>query len=120
VLAATPKPPYVAVIFASRSSADTAGYAEAAQRMVELAARQPGFLGVDSTRGPDGTGITVSYWVDEDAVRAWRADVEHTEARRTGRQRWYDEFSVRVAHVSRATCWDRSAGGPGSGQDPSS
>ena len=33
--------------------------------MVELAATQPGFLGIDSTRGDDGFGITVSYWRSE-------------------------------------------------------
>ena len=29
-----------------------------AERMIELAAQQPGFLGVESARTPDGLGIT--------------------------------------------------------------
>ena len=50
-----PSPPYYAVIFSSRRNGhDDAGYAEAAQRMVELAAQQPGYLGVESTRDADG------------------------------------------------------------------
>ena len=71
--AGLPDPPYYAVIFSSlRNGEDEAGYAVMAQRMVELAAGQPGFLGVESTRGADGFGITVAYWDSEDAIRAWR------------------------------------------------
>ena len=79
-LSTTPDPPYYAVIFASTASSDTADYAEAAARMTALAARQPGFLGVDSARS-DGVGITVSYWETEAAIRSWKAHAEHTLAR---------------------------------------
>jgi len=60
-IANTPEPPYYAVIFTNtRTEADDQGYGDMAQRMVELAAGQPGFLGVESVR--DGRlGITVSY-----------------------------------------------------------
>jgi hypothetical protein len=42
--------PYFAVIFSSQRSAVERGNAEAAQRMLELAAEQPGYLGVESAR----------------------------------------------------------------------
>jgi len=29
----------------------------------------PGYLGVESVRGDDGFGITVSYWSTEEAIR---------------------------------------------------
>lgn len=103
-----PKPPYYAVIFSSqRNDQDDAGYGAMAERMVELAARQPGFLGVESTRGADGFGITVAYWDSEDAIRAWRLHAEHTAAREQGRRDWYDHFELRVARVERAYGWDR-------------
>ena len=71
--ARTPAPPYYAVIFVSqRNGADAEGYAAAAQRMLELAARQPGFLGAESAREADGFGLTVSYWESEAAIAAWR------------------------------------------------
>ena len=55
-----PQPPYYAVVFSSQRNADDdAGYGQAAARMVELAARQPGFLGVESSRDADGFGHTV-------------------------------------------------------------
>src|SRR3546814_11032024 len=68
-----------AVVFSSlRRDGDDDGYAAAADRMVELAREQPGFLGVESTRGADGFGITVSYWESEEAIRAWRRDRKST------------------------------------------
>jgi len=49
-----------------------AGYGATADRMVELASKQPGFLGIESTRDEAGFGITVSYWESEAAIAAWR------------------------------------------------
>jgi heme-degrading monooxygenase HmoA len=101
--AATPQPPYYAVIFTSvRTPADSAGYAVTADRMVELARQQPGFLGVESARGADGLGITVSYWTSEEAIRAWRENAEHQLAQTGGRQKWYAAYELRVARVERA------------------
>ena len=99
--ASTPQPPYYAVIFTSRRSEADEGYAQTAQRMEELAAGRRGFLGLESVR-EGAQGITVSYWTDLDAIREWRADLEHVEAQRLGRERWYERYSVRVARVERA------------------
>jgi heme-degrading monooxygenase HmoA len=100
-IARTPEPPYVAVVFTSRRTGqDDAGYAQAAARMVELAAEQPGFLGIESARGE--IGITVSYWRSEDDARAWKRVSEHLAVQAAGRERWYEAYSVRVANVTRA------------------
>jgi len=72
-----------------------------ADRMVELAAQQPGFLGVESARDADGLGITVSYWESEEAIANWRRHAEHRVAQATGRAKWYEEFITRVARVER-------------------
>ena len=99
-IAATPAPPYYAVIFTSvRSDVDHAAYAKAAERMVELAAQQPGFLGVDSAR--EGLGITVSYWLSLEAIAAWKANAEHQVAQRFGREKWYAHFHTRICKVER-------------------
>ncbi len=100
--ARTPAPPYFAVIFTSRRTAGDRGYGAMAERMVELAARQPGFLGVESARGADGLGLTVSYWRDEAAIAAWKRDAEHLQAQRAGQETWYADYQVRVARVERA------------------
>jgi heme-degrading monooxygenase HmoA len=101
-LAATPEPPYYAVIFTSRRTAGDRGYGAMAGRMVALAAGQPGFLGVESARGADGLGITVSYWRDEASIAAWKRHTEHQQAQRVGQQTWYADYHVRVARVERA------------------
>jgi heme-degrading monooxygenase HmoA len=102
-VASIPQPPYYAVIFSSvRTEADTEGYAAMAERMVELARQQPGFLGLETARGDDGRGITVSYWESEEAIRHWRDDAEHRLAQAGGRERWYARFALRVARVERA------------------
>jgi len=109
-LAATPAPPYYAVIFTSVATGeDPAGYAAVAERMVALAAAMPGFLGIESVRGADGVGITVSYWASEEAIRAWYQHAEHREAQRLGRERWYGRFELRVSRVERAYGFDTSA-----------
>jgi heme-degrading monooxygenase HmoA len=100
-LARTPAPPYYAVIFASLRTEGDRGYGAMAVRMIELAAEQDGFLGVDSARSPDGPGITVSYWRDEAAIAGWRQNAEHLEAQRGGRETWYKDFVIRIAKVER-------------------
>lgn len=98
----TPEPPYYAVIFTSqRTDADGHGYGLMAERMVALAAQQPGYLGVESARGADGLGITVSYWKDLESIAAWKANSQHRVAQETGKARWYGDFALRVAKVER-------------------
>ena len=102
-LAGTPEPPYYAVIFTSqRATDDGAAYGLMAQRMVDLGSRYDGFLGIESARGADGVGITVSYWRDEAALLAWKRDTEHQKAQQGGRHAWYDRYEVRIAKVERA------------------
>jgi heme-degrading monooxygenase HmoA len=98
-IANTPAPPYYAVIFTSLRTDVDEGYGAMAERMVALAAQQPGFLGVESAR--DGVGITVSYWTDLESIRAWKANAEHLEAQRLGHQKWYAAFMTRIAKVER-------------------
>lgn len=100
--ATTPEPPYFAVIFSSRRTEGDHGYGETAARMVELAAEQPGFLGVESTRGADGFGITVSYWSSLESITAWKREEEHRAAQETGKRVWYAGYQVRIAEVVRS------------------
>jgi len=106
-LAATPTPPYWAVVFTSLRTSVEEGYALTADRMVELAAQQPGYLGIESARGADGLGITVSYWSSLEAIAAWKAVAEHGVAQRAGFQRWYRAFTTRVARVERDNHFER-------------
>ena len=104
LIAETPEPPYYAVIFTSLRSEGDHGYGAMAQRMVDLASEQPGFLGVESAR--EDVGITVSYWRDLDSIRNWKQHAQHLIAQRRGQDIWYAEYSVRIARVERAYSWD--------------
>ena len=99
-MATTPEPPYTAVIFTSIRTEGDHGYGRMAARMEELAAEQPGFLGIESAR--EGVGITVSYWRDEAAAVAWKQVAEHRVAQDRGRDAWYADYRVRVATVTRS------------------
>lgn len=70
-----------------------------AQKMLALAAQQPGFLGVESAR--EGISITVSYWTDLDAIQAWKNNIEHKEAQALGHKSWYMTFKARISKVER-------------------
>lgn len=107
MLARTPPPPYWAVIFSNQRTPIEDGYGVTAERMVALAADQPGFLGAESARDADGFGITVSYWESEAAIAAWRAHAEHKLAIQAGFARWYACFATRVAYVGRDHLWYR-------------
>lgn len=73
--------------------------------MDALAAAQPGYCGVESVRGADGVGITVSFWVDAEAALAWRDHPEHRRIREEGRAHWYARYDVVVATVTRDYAW---------------
>ncbi len=110
-MSALPNPPYYAVIFTSqRTPSDDGGYGDMADRMVALASEQPGYLGVESARGGDGLGITVSYWRSTEDIAAWRRHAEHKIARDSGRSDWYQHYTLRVAKVERAYGWERADG----------
>ena len=78
-----------------------------AAEMAELAAQQPGFLGVDSARDADGFGITNSYWADRASIKAWKKVIEHVEAQKKGHE-WYSGYRVRIAQVERAYGFDKN------------
>jgi heme-degrading monooxygenase HmoA len=100
MIASTPEPPYTAVIFTSLRTEGDHGYAVMSRRMTQLAAEQPGFLGIESAR--EDVGITVSYWADDASARAWKQVAEHVVAQERGRSAWYSDYQVRVATVTRS------------------
>lgn len=93
---------YFAVIFTSiRSSAGEAEYEHMADRMAELARSQEGFLGIESVRGPDGFGVTISYWKSEESIKKWKSNSEHILAQEQGRSTWYKSYKTRICKVER-------------------
>lgn len=95
----TMKPPYYAVIFTSVRTEIEDGYSEMAEKMVQLAQQQKGFLGIESARSE--IGITVSYWEDLESIRIWKQNLAHLEAQEKGRESWYKKYITRICLVER-------------------
>ena len=98
-IAKTPEPPYYAVIFTSHRTEGDNSYGEVADKMVKLASKQPGFLGVESAR--EGVGITVSYWKDLESIKVWKQNIDHIMAQQRGKEIWYKEFKTRISKVEK-------------------
>jgi heme-degrading monooxygenase HmoA len=91
---------YYAVVFTAQCSLSGDDmYEITADRTVTLAQQQPDFLGVESVRGDDGIGLTVSYWTDRDGIAQWHGHAEHMVAQAMGRQEFYDWYRIRIAEV---------------------
>ncbi|KAI9013058.1 hypothetical protein BC832DRAFT_277740 [Gaertneriomyces semiglobifer] len=108
-IAKTPRPPYYAVIFTSvrHPSHSPSVYSATASAMADLAARQPGYLGAESSYDQTNrVGITVSFWESEEAIREWKQQVDHLAAQKMGKQAFYKMYRVRVAKVEREYGWD--------------
>ncbi|APG64333.1 antibiotic biosynthesis monooxygenase [Tenacibaculum todarodis] len=99
MIANTPQAPYYAVIFTSLRTKGDNDYNLTAEQMEDLAEKQDGFLGIESARSE--VGITVSYWKSLEAIKEWKLQLDHTEAREKGRSTWYKQFKVRICKVER-------------------
>ena len=99
MIAQTPPVPYYAVIFTSLRKEADEGYTAMSDKMEELARQQPGYLGHESARSE--VGITVSYWSSIDAIKNWKANIDHQLAQKTGREKWYQHYKVRICKVER-------------------
>lgn len=99
MIAKTPSTPYYAVIFTSIRTKERKGYESAADRMIELAKEQEGYLGIESAK--QELGITVSYWKDLDSIRKWKMNAEHLMVQEKGRKEWYLNYKTRICLVER-------------------
>ena len=84
------------VVFRNRKRADMdeAAYSADAQRMLELAEAQPGFLSFKSYVAEDGEVIALSEWDSEEAARSWGRQEEHRVVQGEGRARYYASYTL--------------------------
>jgi heme-degrading monooxygenase HmoA len=45
--------------------------------------------------------LSLSFWRDEEAVKAWRNTEEHRQAQKAGRGGIFSDYRLRIAHVVR-------------------
>ena len=73
-------------------------YAAVAQRMHDLATQMPGYVEHKSFLADDGERVTIVTFADQASHDAWRNHPEHRTAQAQGRERFYSEYSLTVAH----------------------
>jgi heme-degrading monooxygenase HmoA len=94
----------IAVIFevTPRDGATDQYFTHAAQLKAPLEAID-GFVSVERFESltQPGKFLSLSFWRDEDAVKAWRNQIEHRATQRAGRATIFEDYRLRVAHVIR-------------------
>jgi len=96
----TPNNANYAVIFISVLNENAKGYAEEAAKMEALVKQQEGFVSMESAR--DTVGITVSYWESLEAIKKWKMQEAHAQARSKGNTDFYKSYKVQVCKIERA------------------
>ncbi|MFN8061899.1 MAG: antibiotic biosynthesis monooxygenase [Vicinamibacterales bacterium] len=97
----------VVIIFRSRLVDEPDGYAAMAQEMADTARAMPGFVDMKSFKADDGERVTLVWWQDEETLAGWRQHARHRLAQQLGRERWYQEYTIDVAHVVRHNAFGR-------------
>jgi heme-degrading monooxygenase HmoA len=107
-LAMTPKPGQVVTVFRSRLRPDADAYTEHAARMGALARSMPGYVEHKVFVAEDGERVTLATFADRPSHDAWGRHPEHREAQAAGVREYYDEYSITVGTVERASAWQRA------------
>jgi heme-degrading monooxygenase HmoA len=100
----------VVTVFRSRLRQDEqalAAYADHAARMSELARAVPGYVEHKVFTAEDGERVTLVTFADREGHETWARDPEHREAQRAGVREYYEEYSISVGPVERASSWAR-------------
>ena len=82
-----------AVIFRAKIAELDEEYSQVAEKMRELALGKYGCMEFASVM-ESNEEISISYWDNEDQIKAWKGDSEHLMAQELGRSRWYETYRV--------------------------
>ena len=78
-------------------------YGPHAEKIYELAIRQPGFLAVKDFVAEDGERLALVEWATSPELDAWRELAAHRAAQERGRSHYYAEYSLQVCTELRAS-----------------
>jgi len=92
-------------VFRSRLRPDARAYADHAARMSELAATMPGHVEHKTFTADDGERVTLVTFADRASHDGWARHPEHRAAQRAGVSSYYEEYSISVGEVDRASAW---------------
>lgn len=94
----------IAVIFEVQPRAGRHGdYLDHAARLAPALSGFDGFVSVERFESISQPGriLSLSFWRDEAAVRAWRCHGDHRETQKQGRDVIFHDYRLRVASVIR-------------------
>lgn len=98
----------IVILFRSKlTGAAGQDYAEMNAFLAEYVKSQPGFVAVKSFKAEDGERLTVVWWRDRESLEQWRQDMRHVEAKKLGRQKWYEYYKIEIAEVFRQSEFER-------------
>jgi heme-degrading monooxygenase HmoA len=94
----------IAVIFeVTPAEGKRDAYLGIAAKLRQLLDGIDGFISIErfqSLSDPDHV-LSLSFWRDEEAVKAWRNTEDHRQAQRAGRGGIFSDYRLRIAHVVR-------------------
>ena len=93
-----------------RSDIDMADYGADAQRMVQLAQTQKGFISYRHYGSDDGESVSIAEWETEADARAWGRHPEHAAAQGKGRKEYYQSYTVYSCTEPRISSFERTEG----------
>ena len=78
-------------------------YLDIAGRLRPELEKIDGFISIERFKSlsQDGKILSLSFWRDEEAIARWRRQEQHHLAQRTGRDRIFRDYRIRVAAVMR-------------------
>lgn len=71
------------------------------ERIWEIAIKQPGFISTKKYYSDDGDALSIQEWESPEYLRAWRDHPVHVEARRRGREEFYQDFTIYICDEPR-------------------
>ncbi len=91
--------PYYIAAFST--GATSAHESDAVGRMIRLAVRAEGFLGLETTNRDDGTTAMQSYWGNLEALDRWKLACDRMLAETCDLKSWYHAFGLTVTKIDR-------------------
>jgi heme-degrading monooxygenase HmoA len=78
-------------------------YLDIAGRLRPELEKIDGFISIERFKSLSQKGkiLSLSFWRDEEAIARWRQQEEHHAAQRTGRDRIFRDYRIRVSAVMR-------------------
>ena len=89
-------------VFRSRVHEETRpAYVKTGKKMAEIGQNMPGFISFKQFHAADGEQVTIVEFETDEQQQAWANHPEHLEARKHGREEWFDTYDIAVCEVIR-------------------